>query len=77
MCHRRRPLVVLTEPPVVGALTLAEDLVALSAGREPEGQIGPVLRRRFPEFSSVAGQVSAGGAAGAINSSTQEGTSHS
>jgi glucosamine kinase len=70
-------LVVLTEPPVVGALTLAVDLAALGAGREPEGQIGPVLRHRFPEFSSVTGQVPAGGAAGVINSSTQEGTSHS
>ena len=79
-------LVVLAEPPVTGALTLAEDLEALSSGREPEGQIGPVLRHRFPEFSSVSGPVPAAGAAGpagpagaagAINSSTQEGTSHS
>ena len=70
-------LVVLTEPPVVGALTLAADLAALTAGREPAGEIGPVLRHRFPESLSVGGQISARGAAGAINSSTQEGTSHS
>lgn len=70
-------LVILSEPPVVGALTLAADLAQLSAGLEPDGPVGPVLRHRFPGFASVGGQLSSGGAAGATNSSTQEGKSHS
>jgi N-acetylglucosamine kinase-like BadF-type ATPase len=41
-------LVVLREPPVVGALNLAADLAELTAGRAPDGPIGPVLRNLFP-----------------------------
>jgi hypothetical protein len=41
-------LIVLREPPVTGALNLAADLAQLTAGREPAGPIGPVLRHLFP-----------------------------
>jgi len=63
-------LIVLGEPPVVGALNLAEDLALLSAGLEPKGSIGPVLGHEFPALASVGGALSPGAAA----HSTQEGT---
>src|SRR5262249_3757122 len=47
-------LVVLSEPPVRGALHLAADLAVLSAGREPDGPVGPVLRHLFPALARAA-----------------------
>ena len=72
-------LVVLSDPPVVGALNLAADLAVLSAGQEPEGPVGPVLRQLFPAPASAASELSLNGAPGtpARSSSTPEGKSHS
>jgi glucosamine kinase len=53
-------LVVLERPPVVGALNLAADLAALTAGREPDGPVGPVLRHLFPPAHSSSTQESDG-----------------
>jgi glucosamine kinase len=68
-------LVVLREPPVVGALNLAADLAVLTAGGEPGGPIGPVLRHLFPTPGSAAdGHPSDGALAGELQaSSTLEG----
>ncbi len=65
-------LVILTDPPVVGALALAADLAELSAGVEPTGPIGPVLRHRFPALAPVGGEPSSSDLSSAVNSSTQE-----
>lgn len=72
-------LVILTEPPVVGALNLAADLAALSAGRAPEGPVGPVLRHLFPAPAPIGGELLASGtlARPVHSSSTPEGKSHS
>jgi len=72
-------LVVVSEPPVGGALNLAADLALLSAGREPEGPIGPVLRQLFPGTGIAAGERSSNGAlAGQLHSSsTPEGDGQS
>ncbi len=72
-------LVILSEPPVAGALNLAADLAVLSAGREPEGPVGPVLRHLFPGPVTAGGERPANGAlaSAAHPSSTQEGKSHS
>ncbi len=72
-------LVVLSEPPVVGALNLAADLAVLSAGKEPEAPVGPVLRQLFPA-PALGGDKPAfnsATAAAAPPSSTPEGKSHS
>jgi glucosamine kinase len=72
-------LVVLGDPPVIGALNLAADLALLSDGREPEGPIGPVLRHLFPGTEPAADQRSSNGAlAGQLHSSsTPEGDGQS
>ena len=45
-------LVVLREPPVVGAAQLADDLADLAAGRMPDHPIGPVLEHRHGHGSA-------------------------
>jgi N-acetylglucosamine kinase-like BadF-type ATPase len=71
-------LIVLTEPPVTGALTLAADLAELSAGREPDGPVGPVLRHLFQAPALSGDQPSPSGTAAgpATSLSIQEGKSH-
>jgi glucosamine kinase len=46
-CSPASELVVLREPPVIGAAQLADDLAALTAGRTPDHPIGPVLEHRY------------------------------
>jgi glucosamine kinase len=71
-------LVVLAEPPVVGALRLAGDLAALNAGRAPDGPVGPVLGARFAASSPAgAGAQNGAGPTPVYPSSAQRGTSHS
>ena len=69
-------LVVLREPPVVGALNLAADLAVLTAGGEPEGPIGPVLRHLFPAHRATLAESSSNGAPAARATSTPEGDGH-
>lgn len=71
-------LVVLGEPPVVGALNLAADLAVLSGGQEPAGPVGPVLRHLFPEHGLAGARMSGGAHVSSVNSSSiQEGEGHS
>lgn len=72
-------LVVLSEPPVVGALNLAADLAVLSAGRKPEGPVGPVLRHLFPEAEPAGAERLSNGVPGAPvhSASIREGEGHS
>jgi N-acetylglucosamine kinase-like BadF-type ATPase len=71
-------LIVLADPPVVGALNLAADLAILSAGGEPDDAIGPVLRHLYPVAGASADERGSSTAlAGPVHSSsTQEGDGH-
>jgi len=72
-------LVILSDPPVVGALALASDLAVLRAGDEPEGPVGPVLRHLFPgpALSGAERSTDSFSANPVPSSYTQEGKSHS
>jgi hypothetical protein len=59
-------LVVLREPPVVGAAQLADDLAELAAGRTPDHPIGPVLEHLYGHGSPMGHSKSSVPETGAV-----------